>query len=170
VTSGGFLIVLCGLPASGKTTIAKLLDNGMDGVLILSSDYLRNRTGSSRIWSRMAQEVREGLSDGKTVVVDATNYSSAHRERYVSISREMALPHLVAYLKAGIPTLLQRNRERTERIPTGAIGRLARLFETPGGDDTLQIDTEEFDPEQAAEAIIARRAEIAEDPTSSKHG
>lgn len=166
VESGGFLIVLCGLPASGKTTVAELLNRRMDGVQIVSSDYLRSKGGSSRIWSRMAHEVRAGLSAGRTVIVDATNYSSAHRERYVSISREMALPHLVAYLRAGMPTLVERNRERKERIPTGAIGHLARLFEAPGGDDTIRIDTEQSQPEQAAVTIIDRKAEIAADSIS----
>ncbi len=166
---GGFLIVLCGLPASGKTTIAQLLAKGMDHVQVVSSDYLRSAGESGRIWDRMAQEVRDGLSAGKTMVVDATNFSNAHRNRYISLSREMGLPHFVAYLQARIPTLLQRNRNRSERIPTAAIARLARLFEIPAGDDTIEINTEELQPEEAAGVIIVRKMEIDGDRRSSEH-
>ena len=155
----GLLIILCGLPASGKTTLAKLLAHRMDDVEIVSSDMLRSQLSSGRIWEEMAGMVRQGLSAGKTVVVDATNYNDAHRDRYARIAREMGVPYLIACLEAEMATLLQRNSQRTERIPESAIRHLSSLFETPL-DHAIRIDTEELQPAEAFKAIMRRKTEI----------
>ncbi len=103
----------------------------------------------------MQEMTRNGLRQGLTVVVDATNYNSTHRTRYITVAREMGCPYVIVYFTARIETLLERNLRRDDTIPPGAIHRLSSLFEAPGGEDTLKIDTESTRPRDAA-AEIAR--------------
>jgi predicted kinase len=126
------------------------------GFLIVSSDHLRKIGSSRRIWDRMEEIAGKGLRKGRSVVIDATNYSSAHRRRFIDLAEQLSCPWLVVYLRAQMPTLLRRNEGREAPIPPGAIHRLSRLFEPPKGKGVLELDTEVQTPSDLADAIMAR--------------
>jgi tRNA uridine 5-carbamoylmethylation protein Kti12 len=152
----GKLLILTGLPASGKTTVARILAQGDAKICVVSSDELRASGGSSRVWERMREMVVEGLDQGRTVIVDATNYSSSHRRRFISAAEEAGVPYLVAFMSASLGTLHDRNLAREDRIPSRAIMHLSRLFEEPDDENTVRIDTEAVPPAAAARAIGGR--------------
>ncbi len=81
------LVLVCGLPGAGKSTLAKALAEKIDAVY-LSSDIARRKMLSERTYSehekyrvygRMVEEVGKLLSMGKTVVCDATFYKKKTR-------------------------------------------------------------------------------------------
>lgn len=152
----GVLLILTGLPASGKTTVAKRLGERIEDLAIISSDDLRRQGKPSELWDRMRAVAREELERGRTVVADATNYTQAHRKRFISAAEDLGCPYLLVYFEAGVKTLLERNLLREEKIPSAAIRRLAKLFEEPEIESTIVIDTEELNPEEAAQVLEDR--------------
>jgi hypothetical protein len=88
------LIIICGLPGSGKTTLARALSNKLKAVHI-SSDIVRKRMFTRpgygeeekrAVYGEMEAEASGALGEGKTVVVDATFYQGALRERFMKIA------------------------------------------------------------------------------------
>ena len=113
------VVLLCGLPASGKTTIAARLAAGLDAVLIRSCDVYQ-RLGISlpgwviatrgmtqnvegyerlrdRAYEEMARELRAALADGaRAVVVDAVHGERDKRAAVFALcQRYRAVPVLV---------------------------------------------------------------------------
>jgi tRNA uridine 5-carbamoylmethylation protein Kti12 len=159
----GKLLILTGLPASGKTTVARILAEGDANICVVSSDERRAQGRSSRIWERMREMVIESLGQAKTVIVDATNYSSSHRTRFISAAQEAGVPYLIAFMSASLATLRDRNLAREDRIPGHAIMHLARLFEEPDDANTVRIDTEAVPPAAAARTIGTRLDSMSRD-------
>ncbi len=74
------LIVLCGSPASGKSTLSKYLcSKSQLQIQCCESDELK---------SKLEKCVETHLKDGKSVIVDATNASKAHRKKYVDMAKK----------------------------------------------------------------------------------
>ena len=149
----GALLIMTGLLASGKTTIADMLSMRIKDVSIISSDLLRGQGKAGRIWEVMPVMAENFLREGLVVMIDATNYTSAHRERFVSVARDVKCHHLIIHITAGLDTLLDRNLSRRDRIPPKALFRLSALFEKPGNGNTLLIDTDTTAPEEAVELL-----------------
>ena len=126
----------------------------MEDVSIISSDEFRRRDKGPRLWDRMARMAEAQLSQGQIPLIDATNYTSAHRSRFIEVATKTGSRYIIVYLAARLDTLIDRNARREEAIPPGAIYRLSSLFEVPVGEDILTIDTETTSAEDAA-AIIA---------------
>ncbi|MBD3397741.1 AAA family ATPase [Candidatus Micrarchaeota archaeon] len=81
------LVLVCGLPGAGKSTLAKALAEKLSAVY-LSSDIIRMKMLSERTYSehekykvygRMVEEAGKLLSAGKAVVCDATFYKKKTR-------------------------------------------------------------------------------------------
>jgi predicted kinase len=149
----GKLLILTGLPASGKTTVARRLSGIADGVVIISSDDIRKKA-KRRVWDLMERKVAQGLGEGSIVIADATNYDRPHRDRFADVARGLGCPHWVAYLKADLGVLLERNEGREDSIPPGAIYHHSRSFREPDPEEmAIVIDTETTSPEEAARII-----------------
>lgn len=85
----GTLVVLTGLPASGKSTLAeRIRERDYPQALVLASDDIRATFGGLQYRSHTETHVREVqaaytkgcLSHGRSVVIDSTNLSRWHRD------------------------------------------------------------------------------------------
>jgi predicted kinase len=81
------LIILFGLPGTGKTTIARALAAQLHAAHF-NSDTVRSALGlmghytegeKQRVYQHLMDDTRAALSEGKTVVVDGTFYKEAVR-------------------------------------------------------------------------------------------
>ncbi len=88
------LIMVCGLPGTGKSSFSKELAKKI-GADYLSSDSIRmqvldRRTYSkdekSRIYRLLAEKAGRSLTEGKSVIVDATFYLRDYRELFCSVA------------------------------------------------------------------------------------
>jgi hypothetical protein len=90
------LIIICGLPGSGKTTLARALSKRLSASHI-SSDLIRkemfpkpaySEAEKEAVYMEMRKRVKKTLSEGIGVVVDATFYKKRQREYFVAVARE----------------------------------------------------------------------------------
>jgi len=113
------LILVTGLPGSGKSTVARLLAKQLDAH-ILNSDVIRRelypiaRTYSSQETQQVIRETerraRELLQAGGTVILDALFTKQRPREEYRELAQEIGAPFHIVYVVA--PE--EKTRERLE--------------------------------------------------------
>lgn len=141
------LIFFVGIPASGKSTLANQYRE--QGYQVLSSDEIRSRiTGGTPLESYSDRERRqiltqvfetvhrlcaEALTQGKSVVVDATNLSRKRRMHFLQQVQQFACTRICLLFITPVELCLARNRARSgySRVPDADIYRLACSFECP---------------------------------------
>lgn len=141
------LIMLSGIPGSGKTTIATALIPLLGDVEVISTDVIGGRRGR---YAKLKRRLDELAGRRRYVVLDGTFYSRAHRDGV----RGIGYPVLLVYLRCPVEVCLARNRERRAAIPEKGVLGIRRRFEPPGPDEwPLVIDTDTTSPAAAAQRI-----------------
>ncbi len=91
------LIIICGLPGSGKTTLSRLVSRRYRA-LHISSDAVRKEViphptysedEKKKVYDELARRVGAALSEGRNVIADSTNYKREHRERMRKLAESM---------------------------------------------------------------------------------
>ncbi|GAB4496748.1 MAG: hypothetical protein OHK0019_29060 [Saprospiraceae bacterium] len=110
------LILISGLPGSGKTTLAKAYA-AATGAAHFNSDLLRRDLGlmgqyrpedKKKVYDTLLERARTALRAGREVVVDSTFYKEAVREPFRQLAAECAAPLLWVEVKAQERTIRQR--------------------------------------------------------------
>lgn len=132
------LIVMVGLPGSGKSTYAKELVKNKKADIILSSDAIReeltgdenNQTVNDKVFKLLYQRMNDYLADGKNVVVDATNTTLKSRLRIMSECKVDCTKEAVVVN----PTVLEcykRDSSRDRTVGEQVINRFLSGFQCP---------------------------------------
>ncbi|ELY91185.1 AAA family ATPase [Natrinema altunense] len=140
------IVVICGPPGAGKTTItarvrARLADRGVRVRTVHSDDFSR------RTYERLAERVADAPETGITLA-DGTFYRRQWQTRIRALG-DVRIVHVTASLE----TCLERNRHRAEPIDEQGVHVVYREFDEPDAD--LEIDTDEYGPDEAADRITA---------------
>src|SRR5262249_43184902 len=145
------IILFCGIPGSGKTTIAEILATRLSAtgrVKVLTSDRMR-----PPVYRRMLQALEAGRGEEDFFILDATFYKKEWRDRVAELAKGETV--VIVYLNCARETALQRNRERRPNISERALHIVYHRMEPPDRPD-LAIDTSKTMPEEAAELICRR--------------
>jgi predicted kinase len=94
----GAIIIVCGLPGTGKTFFAQKLAESIKAVHINSDSVRKSLALSGRyamqdrlaVYHQMASLSKPFLADGKSVIVDATFHHHAMREIFVRLAQEQS--------------------------------------------------------------------------------
>ena len=144
------LIMLIGLPASGKTSFAKTLQSSYkeNDIEIISSDAIRNELFGSeeeqkyndKVFKEVYKRARFSIQHKKITVIDATNLN---RKRRINFIKTMPKCEVEAVVFA-IPFELccERNAARERVVPQSAMEKMYRSFQPPHyaeGFDDIQI-------------------------------
>jgi predicted kinase len=134
------LIVLVGIPGSGKSTIAR---ERFPRHKRISLDALRTR-------KREDTEIAKCLQNGEDIIVDNTNTTIKSRRKYIEAASVFGIPVRAVYLNTPIEVALQRNalREGRELIPDRAVRMYYRMLEPPTTREGFE-SVEEIRPELA---------------------
>ena len=158
------MIVLCGVPGSGKTTIARILCGRMRGAVHVQTDTIRrmiarpnyNRQESAFVYESCVQMAREALRRGRPVILDGTFARSAHRARAVRALRGLCSRHIIVHAVCSMDTAKRRNSSREEMVPEERLRGIYASFEQPVS--ALRVDTEVRSAEESAVIILTALA------------
>ena len=137
------LILLVGIPGSGKTTYAETY-NRVRPNIHLSSDLIRKELwgneatqgDNNEVFSLMQSRAIEALNNGKTVVYDATNITRKDRSYIISLCPKFVKIecHIIW---APIETCIERDAARERTVGKEVINRMLKRFQAPWYDEGI---------------------------------
>ena len=117
------IIVMVGIPGSGKTT---LVSTRFPNHKRISLDALHSR-------QKEDEEIASCLMSGKDMVIDNTNTTRRSRQKYVDMARLFGIPIRALYIDCPVEVALERNASRVgkERVPDKAVRFYNKIIQRP---------------------------------------
>ncbi|MBI3984302.1 AAA family ATPase [Candidatus Microgenomates bacterium] len=155
------LICVAGLPGCGKSVVARLLAERLDG-LLLRTDAIRKELfaapdyspeESIRTYAAFYRRAGEGLTGGRSVVMDATFFSHDSREKAAAIARRASVPWRLLLVTAPEEIVRERIARRTNDISDADFRvylEMKAIFD-PMTETHIEIDNRGGLPELAAQ-------------------
>ena len=139
------LVVVVGIPGSGKTTYARRLQARCRAMRLVSPDLIRDQlypgyeqglvdhrqVNHRRIFDLAYQEVAAALAAGEDVIFDATNLTVSRRRGLLRLAQEHGAIPIAHYFPISLPLAFARNAGRARRVPNSAIARMHVLLQPP---------------------------------------
>jgi len=155
------LILICGLPGTGKSYLAGQLAEQLP-LVVVASDQVRRLLFPQPTYSGEEHGVvhttcqalvDQLLREGYSVVLDATNLQHRHRERYYALAEERGARLLILQTTAAPETVRQRLQgRRTGTLPTHA---------SDAGWEVYQDYAEKIEPIRRPHRVVDTSGEIA---------
>ena len=146
------LIVMCGIPGSGKSFFAEEYKNAHDNYFVVSTDSIRKeKLGDESdqrdgwdIFMTAYERMTELLQAGHNVIFDATNIHRKSRRKIIKYFKKVfgdAVRLVCIYMTTPLSVCLRRNTNREWRVPESVIRNMYMDFSTPdkeeGWDEVL---------------------------------
>lgn len=140
-TENGKLILLCGIPGSGKSTFSKMYEP-LKHHLVLSSDDIRKelwgdeseQSGNHEVFKLLYKRMYYAICNGITVVFDATNVTLKDRKKAIKACPK-GVEKWCIYIVPNVEKAKENNKKRERIIPENVIERMARQFVVPTHDE-----------------------------------
>lgn len=147
------LIMMIGLPGSGKSSIAEELKEKL-GAILHSSDALRKelygnedtQDSNAELFNVLHSRIKEDLRNGETVIYDATNISYKRRKAFLQELKNINVRKIAYFVATPYEVCLERNALRDRVVPEEVIERMYKNFDVPHmyeGWDDIQIHIED---------------------------
>lgn len=145
--------ILVGAPGSGKSTYGKELVEANPAIVRLCPDEFRAKFGkgeddqsvSAQAFGATRYGMREALTAGKDVLIDATNMYPKARKEFTQIAKEFNAKTIAIVFEATKETLMERNRLRGAAggrcVPEDVIDRMLGRYQRP---NELEFDEVNF--------------------------
>jgi predicted kinase len=146
----GRLILICGLPGTGKTTVADRLaqrlsiasyssDDWLDQLSLPLWDEARRATIEDLQWT----EIQKLLALGGSAIVEWGFWARADRDRLRLTARALGSAVHLVYLEASLDVLMERIARRARENPPitrQMLERWATLMQAPDADELALFD------------------------------
>ena len=138
------LILLVGVPGSGKTTYAQKYIQEHPGAIHLSSDSIRKELygdeaiqgDNNEVFSLMQTRAIDALNSGQSVVYDATNITRKDRSYIIALCPKFA--KIECYIIwAPIETCIERDATRERTVGKDVIDKMLKRFQAPYYDEGI---------------------------------
>jgi O-phosphoseryl-tRNA(Sec) kinase len=167
-----FLLAMCGIPSSGKTTLARAIKNHLKSgirVEIVSTDRWRDEKFYSDfrpekehlVRKEALEKTRRLIQEGTSVIHDDTNYYASMRHELYEIARLNKSKFAVVHVSTPVELAVQWNTDRETSVPNSVIEKIAERLDIPGSryawdrpiaTHNLGVD----DPNKAGSEIVER--------------
>lgn len=138
------LVLIVGIPGSGKTTYAEKYIKEHSNTIHISSDRIRAELwgneaiqgDNNEVFSLMQSRAIDALNNGRSVVYDATNVTRKDRSYIISLCPKFAKIecHIIW---APIETCIERDSARERTVGKEVIDRMLKRFQAPYYDEGI---------------------------------
>jgi len=122
-------VMFVGCQGSGKTTYSKTYETISNYYVIHGDDF-----GTE---AKIKKEIKTGISQNKSIVLDATNGTKKKREVYINMFKDIDYLIKVIYMTTDFDICFKRNQERENPIPKIALYTYRKRFEMPKEDEYI---------------------------------
>ena len=148
--TGPRLIIVCGLPGSGKTTHARLLEERLNAVRLAADDWMEalsidlyDEAVRAKVETLQWELARALLQHGLVVIVEWGTWARSERDALRLGARQLGAAVELHYLSAPNEVLLERVRRRGREAPAielADIQRWRELIEIPTAEEMSVFD------------------------------
>jgi predicted kinase/GNAT superfamily N-acetyltransferase len=144
------LIIVCGLPGSGKTTHAKKVEQNLHAVRFCADEWM-NAIGVN-LWEGDARQriemlqwniARQILSGGRNVIIEWGTWGRSERDVLRTEARKLGAGVELHFLDAPVDVLFERIRRRNMETPAITLEDVqswSQTFERPTADEMALFD------------------------------
>jgi predicted kinase len=135
------LILLIGLPGSGKSSLAQQLVAECPQHRLIATDAIREQLFGDEaiqgswllVWSEVQRQLSQAGEEKRQAIFDATNAARKHRREAIATSRDRGFTHITGlWLDTPVQECLERNRLRLRQVPEEVILQMHRqLVDAP---------------------------------------
>ena len=167
-TTKGRLLIFCGVPGSGKTTIAHLVAESIGSAIHIQTDALRfmiptpsyTAVESKLVYQCMFMVGREALKSGYDAILDGTFLKEDYRSEAVGkLSRYCSSCHVVCVL-CDREVARKRNSQRSAIVPDASFDRMSASFEKPK--NAILVHSDRRTAESAARYVLRKLGNVSE--------
>lgn len=137
------LLLLVGIPGSGKSTWAKNWVSSHPGYRVVSTDAIRAELYGDevvqgdwwQIWETVVTRWHAGVTaihqgDLEGIIYDATNARRRHRRAAIATARQVGFTHLtLVWFDVPLGVALARNRGRSRQVPPDIVATMHRQLQ-----------------------------------------
>ena len=133
------IILLLGVPGSGKTTLAKKLTE--KGFLCLNADSIRGELygdeleqgDPKKVFEIFFERLEEALAEKKDILVDNTNLKQQHRKPIIERAEKAGYKDIQLWLlDVPLELCLARNKNREKAVPEDIVAKMFMEFNRTG--------------------------------------
>lgn len=145
-----YFIMMCGLPLSGKSEMAKFLAEEYNAE-IFSSDALRQelfgdineQSRDQELFTELHRRIKECLRSGNSAIYDACNRNYKKRMAFLSELKKIPCKKICIVMATPYEECLERNKHRERKVPEYVIKRMYYGFDIPWfneGWDSIELE------------------------------
>ena len=113
------LYILCGLPFSGKTTLAKEIESKLNAVRVNSGEIktslfgkdIIDHRGWEKVYTQVYTDIKTALEQGKTVIYDNGNFAKYERGLAKNIADKLEVETTTIFISIPKEVAQQRAKE-----------------------------------------------------------